>query len=436
MISTLFLILQISLLLYFGWAAFYQFFFAVAGVFYHAPKVAKAASSYRRTVVFIPAYKEDAVILHTTQAALEQDYPADRFAVVVVADQLQPETLAALKEMPVAVVEVNFEKSTKSKALNEALRAVHKIGASMKHFKEAAADKGKVGSLLSFAERAYVFAAPQIAVVLDADNVMAPDFLKRVNQRFEQGAEVLQGRRAPKNFQSGLAMLDAASEDTNNHILCRGQRALGFSARLAGSGMAFNYQLFETAMAGIDVVGGFDKALEFHFTQSKISVQYDENALVYDEKVSAANAFARQRSRWIAAQFQFAAQHLPNVVPSVIRGRFDYANKSLQMALPPRLLLPGILAFGLIVNYLFGTDFVAFWALALAFNLGSFLIALPPYVFAFRNLMLWMELPAAFGATVLAMTKLKEAREKFIVTPKTVAVQVGNTPALRNRINN
>lgn len=434
MISTLFLILQISLLLYFGWAAFYQFFFAAAGVFYRAPTVEKGVSSYRRTVVFIPAYKEDAVILQTTQAALAQEYPADRFAVVVVADQLQPETLAALKEMPVAVVEVNFEKSTKSKALNEALRAVHKIGASMKHFEEAAADKGKVGSLLSFAGRGYVFAAPQIAVVLDADNIMAPDFLQRVNQRFEQGAEVLQGRRAPKNFQSGLAMLDAASEDANNHILCRGQRALGFSARLAGSGMAFNYQLFETAMAGIDVVGGFDKALEFHFTQSKVSVQYDEKALVYDEKVSAANAFARQRSRWIAAQFQFAAQHLPNVIPSILRGRFDYANKSLQMALPPRLLLPGILAFGLIVNYLLGTELVSFWALALAFNLGSFMIALPRYVFAPRNLMLWLELPSAFGATLLAMTKLKEAREKFIVTPKTVAVQAG-LPAMRNRIN-
>lgn len=425
MFAAILFFIQIIVLAYLGWAAFYQFFFAAAGMFYRARRTNEKTDRYRRIAVFVPAYREDAVIVSTVKAALEQDYPADRFAVIVAADQLQPATLATLREMPVAVLEVQFEKSTKSKALNRALAAVREIGRNMNHHQAIAAVGNEgTGSPLAFAGRSRVFSAPEIAVVLDADNVMAPGFLQQINRRFAEGARVLQGRRAAKNMHTGMAMLDAAGEDANNHILCRGHRALGFSARLAGSGMAFEFDAFEQAMAGIDVVGGFDKALEFHFIKAGVSIEYDERAVVLDEKVSATGSFARQRSRWIAAQFQFAAWHLPQLPSAVLRGRFDYADKTLQMALPPRLLLPGMLAFALSLSLLSGASLSWAWLAALALNVGAFALALPRYVYASKNLKLWLELPAAFGATFQALGRMKEARERFIVTPKTVTVTV------------
>ena len=51
------------------------------------------ARKQRRTVTLIPAYKADAVIVRTAQAALAQEYPAELHRVVVIADQLKPETL-------------------------------------------------------------------------------------------------------------------------------------------------------------------------------------------------------------------------------------------------------------------------------------------------------------------------------------------------------
>jgi cellulose synthase/poly-beta-1,6-N-acetylglucosamine synthase-like glycosyltransferase len=50
--------------------------------------------------VFMPAYKEDEVILHTSKQALLQTYPSHRYDVYVIADSLQEETLNELKKLP------------------------------------------------------------------------------------------------------------------------------------------------------------------------------------------------------------------------------------------------------------------------------------------------------------------------------------------------
>lgn len=389
----IFLIVNLLLLLYFAWGAIYQFCFSLAGLFYQPLRnIAFPAPSdiqaFKHIRVYIPAYREDAVILHSSREARKQQYPESRFEVEVIADQLQEGTLEALRKLGIKVTPVHFEKSTKSKALNFALQATSE--------------------------------EPDIAVILDADNIMAPDFLRRVNYHFHHGVQVLQGQRAAKNLQTGMAMLDAASEYANNHILCRGHRVLGLSARLAGSGMAFSYPLFKTAMAGIDVVGGFDKALEMYCTQHRIDMVYDELAIVYDEKVSASASFARQRSRWIAAQFDFAKQYIPKSLPALFQGNVDFFNKAIQMALPPRLLLPGLLFIGALINWIFGTSLAWFWTLAFVVNVASYLLALPSFVFSFKNLHLWLQIPVAFWATLKAMMRMKEARKKFIVTPKTV----------------
>src|ERR1700743_2480974 len=69
--------------------------------------------------VIIPSYKGDSVILDTGARALRQDYP--RYQVTVIADQLQPQTIAKLKSMPLDLLEVHWEKSMKAKSLNAAL---------------------------------------------------------------------------------------------------------------------------------------------------------------------------------------------------------------------------------------------------------------------------------------------------------------------------
>lgn len=387
------MILTISgalLLLYFGWGAIYQFIFSFAGLFYRKHPSVEARRE-RRIAVFIPAYKEDAVILETAQAALKQRfYNADMYRVFVIADQLKQETLAALRRMDgLEVIGVSFEKSTKSKALNAALAKL----------------------------KGWNF---EIAVVLDADNTMSPDFLSHINARFEAGAVAVQGRRMAKNMNTPMAILDAASEDVNNHILCQGHSVLGLSVRLAGSGMAFDYRLFESVMAEVNAIGGFDKELELRLTQAGISLEYAPEAVVLDEKISKSQAFTKQRSRWLAAQYTYARRFVPSAFSQLLRtGNLDFFNKSLQMTLPPRLVLPFILMLGSIVAAFINADWAIVWVACFMLNVVSFLIALPRYVFRTENILAFSHVPRALLATLLALTQIGEASQHFIHTPHT-----------------
>src|SRR5690606_19450922 len=141
-------ILEIILLSYFGYVSLYSFIFSTAGLFYRPVKTGNARI-FRRFAVLIPAYKEDQVITAVAEQALLQDYPSDRFDVIVIADSLQGTTLQKLRSLPIIVVEVSFEKSTKVKALN---RAMATIGDSY-----------------------------DCAMILDADNVMEEQCLRKIN---------------------------------------------------------------------------------------------------------------------------------------------------------------------------------------------------------------------------------------------------------------
>jgi cellulose synthase/poly-beta-1,6-N-acetylglucosamine synthase-like glycosyltransferase len=297
-----------------------------------------------------------------------------------------------LRTLGAHVLEVQFPKSTKSKALNAALAAT-------------------------------AHQPCDIAVVLDADNATAPDFLLRTARHFLQGTQALQGRRAHKPSQSALALLDAASEEANNHILCRGARALGFSARLAGSGMAFEYGLFSATMSNIDALGGFDKALEGALVQQGVCIEYDEQAVVFDEKVSQSGDFSRQRGRWIAAQFRYCRQFLPAAAWALVRhGNVDFFHKALQMALPPRLLSPGLLAVGTLVSGLLESPAAPIWTLALVLNVAAFALALPGWLFQKQHLAVWLHLPKAFLASLTALLHVPQANRTFIVTPKRIVI--------------
>jgi cellulose synthase/poly-beta-1,6-N-acetylglucosamine synthase-like glycosyltransferase len=380
-----FKILAIALLAYLVWAVVYQLAFAIAGHFFKTEK-GKTDGQFRRFAVLIPGYREDAVIVDTVKAALRQNYPTDLYEIVPIADQMWSSTLQKIKRLGVQPLEVFFEKSTKSKSINAAL-----------------------------AQLGNDFDA---VVVLDADNHPRPDFLLRMNEAMGKGHVALQGQRVAKNANTALSLLDGVSESVNNHLLCSGHRALGLSARLAGSGMAFDFGVFKKVMATVDALGGFDKELELKLTQMGVSIGYVPDAVVLDEKVDNEKSFARQRGRWLAAQYRYGRRFAGAALKALfLQGNLDFFNKTLQMALPPRLLLPGALAFGTMVSALFGQVFAAVWLVLLAGNLLSFALAIPRAYWRAEFFMALLKLPLAFLATLKALALMPLAGRQFLHTP-------------------
>ncbi|WP_350284726.1 glycosyltransferase [uncultured Croceitalea sp.] len=383
---------EIVLLGYLGFASVYIFLFAFAGLF-SAKKRETIINKERKFAVLIPGYKEDNVIVEVARRALEQSYPEALFEVVVIADSFQPITLQKLKKLPIRVVEVAFEKSTKSKALNKAMETI--------------GDQYHV------------------ALVLDADNIMEFDFIERINEAFNKGYKVVQGHRAAKNTNTPMAILDAISEEVNNHIFRKGHRVLGLSSALIGSGMAFDYHFFKSTMAKVNAVGGFDKELELKLLKDRNQIEYLHDALVLDEKVQKSEVFANQRKRWLSAQFIYFKRYFASGVRELfLKGNIDFADKVYQMVSPPRILLLGSVMLITMVYAIF--DFVTidfglfipsyYWYTIAALTVLAFFMSVPKKFYSLSTLNAMLTLPRAFGVMFLSLFKLKGANKKFIHT--------------------
>ncbi|WP_422350066.1 glycosyltransferase [Flagellimonas sp.] len=384
--------LEILLLGYFGFASMYVVVFSVAGLF-KAKTRDTLSVKQRKFAVLIPGYKEDSVIVEVAQKALEQSYPSHLYEVVVIADSFQASTLEELKKLPIRLVEVSFEKSTKSKALNKAMEVI--------------GDEYHV------------------ALILDADNIMEQDFIVKVNEAFNQGYRVVQGHRIAKNTNTSFAILDAISEEVNNHIFRKGHRVLGLSSALIGSGMAFDYYFFKHTMAHVNAVGGFDKELELKLLKNRTKIEYLNDALVLDEKVQKSEVFANQRKRWLSAQFVYFGRYfVPGLKELFTKGNIDFFDKVYQMVSPPRVLLLGLVTLFsglyLVINLVIPNNLLVvpaiYWYISFGLTMLAFVFAVPKKYYSTSTLRAVLTLPKAFFLMFLSLFKLKGANKKFIHT--------------------
>src|SRR5690349_20321302 len=100
MIHQIGLVLQYIILGYLGLQVAYLLFFSLMGKIAR-PKNFARATTLRRIRIFIPGYKEDAVIIATAQDAIKQNYPGDLYEVVVIADSFSKTTLDTLYSLPI-----------------------------------------------------------------------------------------------------------------------------------------------------------------------------------------------------------------------------------------------------------------------------------------------------------------------------------------------
>lgn len=387
------LIIELVFLVYFVPLVAFNFIFGVASVFPLKKKTTRLSCDKAKIAVLIPGYKEDSVILSVAKKALDQSYDTDAFDVVIIADSFLEQTLLQLKTMPIRVIEVVFEKSTKAKALNKAM---------------------------SILGDRY-----DIAVLLDADNVMEYDFLTKVNNAYQAGYVNLQGRRVAKNTDSDFSVLDGISEAINNNIFRKGHNILGFSCSFIGSGMALPYASFKEKMGRIDAVGGFDRALQVEFIGDGEKIWYLNDALVYDEKIGSSAGFGNQRKRWLSSQFVYLSRNLKKGFLGLLSGKFDLFNASiLHNLFLPRVLNLGLLFVYVVIYFLLQRYLeIDFWIVFSLFALYYFatLVAIPRHYFSWKMILALMTLPQAFFIMFASLFKLRGANKTFIHTEHTSA---------------
>lgn len=371
----------------------YLFVFALAGKVFSLTTY-PVSKEVMKIALVIPAYKEDKIIIDTVKQALDHDYPSEGYFIFVMADQLSTETLSALHQLPVTIQQVFHKQSTKAKSLNAFFEMKQSV----------------------------MF---DIVMILDADNIMQPGCLKKVNNAFVAGKKVVQCHRIAKNLNNALAILDAISEEIRINIFFAGQRAFGLSAELIGSGMAFHYSLLKEILQNkhVQESPGEDKEMTLQLMKMGITVEYLSDALVLDEKVSDLQVFKRQRKRWIESQVQIIRSFFRSEFKEV-RSKRVFWYRLFQNLLLPRsfymILLPCITVLTFLLDLFFieiSPEYV-WWLSLTAMYFLSLLLSVPISYFNVNTLIAMGKLPRVLISMVWAASGAKLNNKVFLTTTK------------------
>ena len=308
------------------------------------------SKTQRRFCILIPAYKQDAVIEHTVLSILGQSYPQRLFDVTVISDHQNEITNMRLAQYPITLLTPNFVESSKAKSLQYAI--------------------------LNLPE----FKIYDVVIILDADNIVDPEFLSNINDAYESSAtKAIQVHKVSRNRDTAAARMDAIFEEINNNIFRKGHINAGLSASLAGSGSAFDFNWFKTNVMKAKTAGE-DKELEALLLRQQIFIDYFDNILVYAEKKRSTTSLNEQRGRWVARQFQNLLRNIKFLPGAVFNKQYDLADKLIQWMLVPRTVMVGIIMFmAVILPFIYLSLALKWWAIG-AICLFFFALATPDYL--------------------------------------------------------
>ena len=367
----------------------YVAFFAVISLFYEKEDrvaIHAAALTNRMTkfLILYPAYNEDRVIINAVEHFLEQDYPDDLYTVAVISDHMKPETNEYLSTLPIKLLTPTFEKSSKAKAMQYAIDEIQETFDNV--------------------------------VVLDADNVVRPEFLSQLNVLCSV-YDAIQCHRCAKNANNDVAVLDGASEEINNTIFRKAHNRLGLSSALIGSGMCFNYELFRKNVFQLSTAGE-DREMEALLLHQEVFIKYAPEIHVFDEKVSNKDNFQKQRMRWMTAQVQSLISNLPKVPKALIQGKINFVDKTIQQALIPRSILIVLLTgISIMVTILVPEWCEKWWILLIILALALF-ISIPSQM-RFRSLTKVFTIPGLVLRMLKNILHIDHKNTDFIHTEHT-----------------
>ncbi|MEY3443660.1 MAG: hypothetical protein RLZZ519_1941 [Bacteroidota bacterium] len=227
--------------------------------------------------VIVPARNEAANVAACVKAILDQNYPKDRFELILVNDHSEDDTVVIANQAALG---------------NSNFKAVHLEMKSGSAYKKAAVAQG-IGACRG-----------EIIVTTDADCTMGPDWLRTMVAQFDadaglvSGPVLLDGKSIFGQFQAlefmGLIAVGAASIAAGSPTMCN------------GANLAYRRAAYDAVggFAGIDHIASGDDELLMHkiatLPQFKIRFAKDRRAIVHTHAQETWAAFKQQRIRWVS----------------------------------------------------------------------------------------------------------------------------------------
>jgi glycosyltransferase involved in cell wall biosynthesis len=374
-IWSIFIFLDWTLFVLVSLTVLYLGFFAITSLFVRHSETPRTKKQ-NRFIVLIPSYKSGRSLEMTVKSILGQSYSQRSFDVTVIADHEDEMTLFHLAQQPITLLTPNFEKSSRTKSLQLAINNLPQ------------------------------FKIYDVAVILEAGDVVETEFLEQINDAYESaGTKAIQAHKLSLNRDTTSARLSAIFEEINNSIFRRGHISIGLPAAMASSGMVFDFNWFKEHILAAKITWG-EKELEALLAHQHIYVDYFDKIYVYNEKARQAEEFNRQHRNWMITQAKTFFRNVRYLPAAIMNRHYDLIDKLLQWMLMPRMMMMALITIMcIVIPFIYMTAALKWWAL-FAIVVFIFALATPNYLVDEKWDSTFFKLPFVLFSSVLEKFKL------------------------------
>lgn len=283
----------------------------------------------KRFAIFIPAHNEEVVISSIVDNLKDVNYPQELYDVFVVADNCTDKTADTAAKAGAKVL-VRFNNTDKGKG--------HAL-------------KWAFNTVLFSNNKDYKYDA---AVIFDADNLVAKDFLWEMNNKLCAGHKVVQGFIDSKNpNDSWITLAYSVSFWSVNRLFQSARCFLGLSNEIGGTGFCMDVQVLKKM--GWEATS---LAEDLEFTAKLVlngfKVAWAPNAVIYDEKPLTLMQSWKQRRRWMQGFADVCSRYFFDLLKKGVKeGNLAAIDCAIYTLQPYVLILGGIMLLLPFINILF-----------------------------------------------------------------------------------
>ena len=266
-----------------------QLLYLILGLFLR-PRNTGRSKEKRTYAIMICARNEENVVSQLIESLKKQNYPDDLYDIYLLADNCTDNTAAAARQAGARVFHRHSQQKGKGYALDYLYHLITKI-------------------------RKY-----DGYIVFDADNIVDPDFITRMNDYFcDTDCQVITSYRSSKNFASNWLTFASGiwyiKEARYGNMV---RERLSSNAMISGTGFLVSGQLLEK-------LGGWPchlltEDIEFNVNCSISGVRtgYCHDAITHDEQAETIKDSFNQRLRWSKGFLQLNRRYLLDLTGSFL----------------------------------------------------------------------------------------------------------------------
>ena len=168
--------------------------------------------------------------------------------------------------------------------------------------------------------------------VFDADNILAPDYIERMNEMFSNGHEIVTSYRNSKNFGGNWISAGYALWFRRESRYLNGARTrLGSSAAVGGTCFLFSQRILNESHGWRFYLLTEDIEFSVYHILRGEKIAICESAVLYDEQPTDFRQSCRQRLRWAKGYVQVFLRYGGQLLRGAARGSWSCFDMSMSI---------------------------------------------------------------------------------------------------------